>query len=269
MNYKHKTLAGKRNESLWLKCDLCNNVSYIEEIKENLKVCPFCNNHLRLRAKERIDFTFDKESFIEEEYEGEIKNFLNFPGYMDKLDKTQGSLDMMEAVITGIGYIDGIKVAACIMDSYFMMGSMGNVVGEKITRAIEKATDEKMPLIIFTASGGARMQEGIISLMQMSKISAALKKFSNNKLLYITVLTHPTTGGVLASFGMLGDIILAEPSTLVGFAGKRVIEGTINESLPKGFQKSEFVLKHGFIDKIVERKDMRLVLSTLLHMHKR
>ncbi|MCB2287027.1 acetyl-CoA carboxylase, carboxyltransferase subunit beta [Clostridium algidicarnis] len=269
MNYKHKALINKTNEDLWLKCDLCNNVFFIEEIKDNLKVCCFCNNHFKLRARERIDFTFDKGSFVEEGYEGEIKDYLSFSGYIDKLNKTQEKLDMMEAVITGTGYINGIKVVACIMDSYFMMGSMGNVVGEKITRSIEKATDEKVPLIIFTASGGARMQEGIIALMQMSKISAALKKFSNNNLLYITVLTHPTTGGVLASFGMLSDIILAEPNTLVGFAGKRVIKETINESLPKDFQSSEFVLNHGFIDKIIERKHMKSVLAKLLYMHER
>lgn len=269
LEINNKYLHNSCNKNLWIKCNSCNNILYLDEINENFKICTYCNSYFRLRAKERIEFTFDKETFKEFKYDGKIKKYLNFPGYIDKFEKIQKELDMEDAVITGVGKIEGIKVVACIMDSYFMMGSMGNIVGEKITQAIENAINKKMPLIIFTCSGGARIQEGVVALMQMSKISAALKKLSNNNLLYITVLTNPTTGGVLASFGMLGDIILAEPSAVVGFAGKRVIENTLKEKIPENFQTSEFMFEHGFIDKVVERKNMKLVLSKLLRIHTR
>ena len=194
-------------------------------------------------------------------------NPINFDGYEEKLEKSKEKTDSSEAVITGIGKINGIAVAIAVMDSYFMMGSMGTVVGERITSLIECATERKLPLIIFTTSGGARMQEGIFSLMQMAKISAAIGKHDDAGLLYITVLTNPTTGGVTASFAMEGDIILSEPGTLVGFAGRRVIENTIRETLPDDFQKAEFLLEKGFVDAIVHRKDIRKMLYKLLLMH--
>ena len=192
---------------------------------------------------------------------------MKFPGYEKKIAKYKDSSGITEAVITGTGLINGNKSVICVMDSHFMMGSMGTVVGEKITLAVEKAIEEHLPIIIFTASGGARMQEGILSLMQMAKVSAALARHSKAGLLYITVLTDPTTGGVTASFAMLGDIILAEPHALVGFAGRRVIEGTIKEQLPEDFQSAEFLLEKGFVDNIVKRDEMKNVLSLLLGLH--
>ena len=225
------------------------------------------NNHLRLKARTRINFLVDKGSFKEMGEDIKTTNPINFDGYEEKLEKSKEKTDSSEAVITGIGKINGIAVAIAVMDSYFMMGSMGTVVGERITSLIECATERKLPLIIFTTSGGARMQEGIFSLMQMAKISAAIGKHDDAGLLYITVLTNPTTGGVTASFAMEGDIILSEPGTLVGFAGRRVIENTIRETLPDDFQKAEFLLEKGFVDAIVHRKDIRKMLYKLLLMH--
>ena len=221
----------------------------------------------RLGARERIDDIIDKETFIEYDKDLKTINPLDFPEYGDKIAKAQENSGESEAVITGEGDINGKRAIICVMNPKFMMGSMGSVVGEKITRAIEEAEKERLPIIIFTASGGARMQEGILSLMQMAKTSAALGRLKEKGLPYISVLTDPTTGGVTASFAMLGDIIISEPNTLICFAGPRVIEQTIKQSLPEGFQRAEFLLKKGFIDKIVEREDMKNMLSHILALH--
>lgn len=222
---------------------------------------------MKISARQRIRDLVDEGSWREYFQRDISKNIEDFPGYDQKLQKAKMSTGMNEAVICGIGQIDYQKVVLCIMDSRFMMGSMGKVVGEKICKGVELATRKKLPLIISCTSGGARMQEGIDSLMQMVKVSSALKRFSNLGGFYITLLTHPTTGGVSASFAMLGDIIIAEPHALVGFAGKRVIEKTMKQELPEGFQTAEFLLDKGFIDMIVERKDLKKVFSDLLRMH--
>jgi len=254
---------------MWVKCPKCGSILYKNDIQDNLKVCPKCNGHLRMNANERIKMIIDDGTFEEFDVNMSAGNPLDFKGYEEKIKSMQEKTGLKDGVVTGRGFIHGQKTVIAVMDSNFMMGSMGSVVGEKITRAIEKATEEKLPVIIFTTSGGARMQEGMFSLMQMAKTSAALSRHDENGLLYISVLTDPTTGGVTASFAMLGDIILAEPKTLVGFAGRRVIEQTINEKLPEDFQTSEFLFKHGFIDKIVERKKLKEVLARILEMHAR
>jgi acetyl-CoA carboxylase carboxyl transferase subunit beta len=251
----------------WIKCEVCGEALYKEDIIKNDNVCKNCKNHFRMNARDRINSIIDIDTFNEINSELKTKNVLNFEGYDKKIENLQLKTGLEEAVITGIGEIDSQKVAVGVMDSRFLMGSMGAVVGEKLTLLIEHATANKLPVIIFTASGGARMQEGMISLMQMAKTSAALAKHSENNLLYITVLTDPTTGGVTASFAMLGDIILAEPGSLIGFAGPRVIKQTINQELPEGFQTAEFLLEHGFVDKIVNRNDMKDILSKLLRLN--
>lgn len=223
-------------DGAWVKCNHCGKILYKKTLDENYKMCPNCKYYFRLGVHERVDLICDKNTFIEFNKGLESKNPMKFPGYDSKLKLSKENSKINEAVITGKCKINGMESIICIMDSNFMMGSMGTVVGEKITFAIEKAINEELPIIIFTASGGARMQEGIFSLMQMAKISAALAKLSEKGLLYITVLTDPTTGGVTASFAMLGDIIIAEPKALIGFAGRRVIEGTIKEKLPDDFQ---------------------------------
>lgn len=252
---------------LWLKCDKCGSIIYREDLLANNYVCTKCNYHIRLKATTRIRFFFDENSFREIGDEIKTKNPLNFNGYEKKLASSQSRTPSSEAVITGIGKVKGIKVAAAIMDSYFMMGSMGTVVGERITRLVEYATEAKLPLIIFTTSGGARMQEGILSLMQMAKVSAAIARHDDAGLLYISILTNPTTGGVTASFAMEGDIILSEPDALVGFAGRRVIEDTIKEKLPDTFQKAEFLLDKGFVDAIVDRRELRKYVYNILSIH--
>lgn len=252
----------------WVKCDSCKEILYKEEVKNNLSVCPNCQKHFRLSARRRITQILDEGSFVEINENMQTTDPINFKGYTDKLKLLQEKTKINEAIKTGFGKLDGIDVAIGVMDGNFMMGSMGSVVGEKITCLIEEAITRKLPLIIFCVSGGARMQEGMISLMQMAKTANSLAKLDEAGLLYISVLTDPTTGGVTASFAMLGDIILAEPDALIGFAGPRVIEQTMNQTLPEGFQKSEFLLKHGFIDKIVERKDMKKTLGQILRLHK-
>lgn len=252
---------------MWIKCNNCGEIIHKEDLEAKKLVCDKCHKHFRLDSKTRLEQTIDEGSFEELNTHMEGKNVLNFPGYIEKLDKIKDKTGLCEGVVTGVGTINGLETVIAVMDSRFMMGSMGSVVGEKITRAIEYATEKSLPIIIFTASGGARMQEGIVSLMQMAKTSAALAKHSEKGLLYITVLTDPTTGGVTASFAMLGDIILAEPGTLIGFAGPRVIEQTIRQKLPEGFQRAEFLLEHGYIDKIVERKDMKETLYKFLLIH--
>jgi len=252
---------------MWSKCVKCGQTIYSEDLESNYKVCPYCDNHFRMTAKERIEFLIDDGTF--EEFDRGMKsvNPLDFEGYEDKISKAMEATRQNEAVITGKGRILGEEAVVCVMDSYFMMGSMGSVVGEKISRAVETAVDQKLPVIIFTASGGARMQEGIFSLMQMAKTSAALGRLSDAGLLYITVITDPTTGGVTASFATLGDVILAEPGALIGFAGRRTIEQTIKKTLPEEFQTAEFMIKHGFIDKIVHRRDQVSMIKNILAVH--
>ncbi|MBF7095930.1 acetyl-CoA carboxylase carboxyltransferase subunit beta [Alkalibacter sp. M17DMB] len=254
-------------QQLYTKCDNCNDMIYYEDLKLNLDVCPKCSHHIPIGAYRRLEITLDPGSFREFNRHIKTGNPLDFPTYEDKLAKASKASGIKEAVITGYGDIQGKRSVVCVMDSNFMMGSMGSVVGEKITRAIEKSIKHKIPLIIFCASGGARMQEGIVSLMQMAKVSSSLKKHSEEGLLYISILTHPTTGGVTASFAMLGDIILAEPGALIGFAGPRVIKQTIRQDLPEGFQSAQFLQDHGFLDKVVHRKDMTRTLSKILKIH--
>ena len=255
-------------EGLWIKCPKCKEMLYKEDVASNRYVCYKCGGYFRVKAKNRIRMVVDRHTF--EEWDADLYggNPLEFKGYEDKLQQTREKTKLNEAVITGQGKIYGEDTVLGICDSRFMMGSMGHMVGEKLTRAIERATARRLPLIIFTCSGGARMQEGMISLMQMAKTAAALKRHSDAGLLYISVLTDPTTGGVTASFAMLGDIILGEPGALVGFAGPRVIEQTIGQKLPEGFQRSEFLVEHGIIDGIVERKDLKDTLHKLIQMHK-
>lgn len=253
---------------MWAKCDKCGEIIYKKDLEDNLMVCPKCKAHLRLSALDRIKLIIDEGTFEEFDKNLRSSNPLNFPDYEKKVQQSQEETEIIEAVITGKGKIHENQVVIAVMDSHFMMGSMGSAVGEKITRAIEQATKLRLPIIIFTTSGGARMQEGIFSLMQMAKVSAALALHGEAKLLYVTVLTDPTTGGVTASFAMLGDIILSEPGALIGFAGKRVIEQTIKQKLPDEFQKAEFLLLHGFVDKIVSRRKLKKTLGHILFIHK-
>lgn len=252
----------------WVKCDKCKQILYKESLHQNYSICPNCGNHFRLSSRRRVDHIIDKGTFEEFELDIQTSNPLEMPEYIKKLDTLKEKTGLDEAVKCGIGDINSEKVVLCVMDSNFMMGSMGKVVGEKITYSIEKAIELHLPIIIFCASGGARMQEGIVSLMQMAKTSAAVKKLHKAGNLYITVLTDPTYGGVTASFASLGDIILAEPSAMIGFAGQRVIKQTIGEDLPEGFQTAEFLLEHGFVDKVVNRKDMKETLHKLLLLNK-
>lgn len=254
-------------DNLFIKCPSCGEKLYSEEVADNLNSCKYCEHHFRIGNVERLKMIADEGSFVEIDKNMTSVNTLDYPGYLEKIAGYQKSSGITEAIVTGTCTIDGIKVVIGVMDSNFMMGSMGSVVGEKVTRAIEKAMIDKLPLIIFTASGGARMQEGIISLMQMAKTSSALKRFSDSGGLYITVITDPTTGGVTASFAMLGDIIIGEKGALIGFAGKRVIEQTIKQKLPDEFQTVEFLKEKGFIDTIVARKDMKALLSRILILH--
>lgn len=254
-------------EGMWIKCDACGELLYKEDVVHNHYSCYKCGKYFRLSTKRRLRMVADKQSFEEWDTGLQTANPLEYPGYPEKLDGLKEKLHVDEAVTTGVCTIKGEKTVIAVCDARFLMGSMGYVVGEKITRAVEKATEMKLPVIIFCCSGGARMQEGMVSLMQMAKTSAALKKHSDAGLLYISVLTDPTTGGVTASFAMLGDIILAEPGALVGFAGPRVIEQTIGQKLPEGFQRAEFLVEHGLIDGIIRREDMKDTLARLLHMH--
>ncbi|MGO2099935.1 acetyl-CoA carboxylase, carboxyltransferase subunit beta [Vagococcus salmoninarum] len=253
-------------DDMWQKCPSCQKAIYSKSLGAN-KICPNCSYCFRIGCRERIALTIDEGTFTEWDTDVTTKDPINFPNYLDKVTLVQEKTGLHEAVMTGIGQISGQEVVIGVMDSQFIMGSMGTVVGEKVTRAFEKALELKLPIIMFTASGGARMQEGIMSLMQMAKISAAVKRHSQGGLLYITVLTDPTTGGVTASFAMDGDIIIAEPEAQIGFAGRRVIEQTIKQKLPEEFQKAEFLLTHGFVDQIIPREQMQAKLSLLLKMH--
>lgn len=256
-------------EGILRKCNKCGGAIITEEVKNNYSICPKCGGYFRIHAYRRVEMIADEGTFEEWDQGLETVNPLGYKGYKEKLQTLREKTGLEEAVITGKARIDGTEVVLGICDGRFLMASMGEVVGEKITRAVERATKEKLPVIIFACSGGARMQEGIVSLMQMAKTSAALKRHSDAGLLYISVLTDPTTGGVTASFAMLGDVILAEPKALIGFAGPRVIEQTIGQKLPKGFQRSEFLLEHGFLDGIVERPQLKETLSQILLLHEK
>ena len=254
-------------EGLWKKCRICKEPIFAEDVKSNLYTCPKCGGYFRVHAYRRIEMLVDDGSFIEWNKTMPISNPLDFPDYETKLEEERQKSKLNEAVVTGEATIGNVRTAIAVCDARFMMSSMGRVVGEKITAAVEKATKEKMPIIIYSCSGGARMQEGMISLMQMAKTSAALKRHHEAGQLFISFLTDPTMGGVSASFAMLGDIILAEPKALIGFAGPRVIAQTIGTKLPEGFQSAEFLLEHGFIDAIVERSEQRSVLKKILRAH--
>ncbi|QQZ10626.1 acetyl-CoA carboxylase, carboxyltransferase subunit beta [Heyndrickxia vini] len=254
-------------EGIMSKCPNCRKILYTKELQKNLKVCNHCGFHHQMNAFERVESFIDEGSFQELDRQLFSENPLNFPDYLEKLKKDQQKTGMNEAVLTGSGKVNEHKVVIAIMDSTFRMGSMGSVVGEKITRAIEEADRLRVPFIIFTASGGARMQEAVLSLMQMAKTSAALKRFSDNGGLIISIMTHPTTGGVSASFASLGDYNFAEPGALIGFAGRRIIEQTVREELPEDFQTAEFLLKHGQLDAVINRLDLKETITTVLEIH--
>ena len=250
-------------------CKKCGKETSRAKLEENYMICPECGAYLRMGAYERLEMITDKDTFEESDKDLKGGDPINFPGYDKKLEEARKNSGLPEGVVCGKAEIGGIKCALFVMDSKFMMGSMGSVVGEKITRLFETATKQKLPVVGFTTSGGARMQEGIYSLMQMAKVSGAVKRHSDGGNLYITVLTDPTTGGVTASFAMQGDIIIAEPGALIGFAGARVIEQTTGEKLPAGFQRSEFLLEHGFVDIIEERRRLKYTIANILAIHKK
>ena len=254
-------------DNLMRKCNACKAAVFADEVKQNHYICPHCGNYFHVPAYRRIKMVVDRKSFTEWDVHMEEQNPLQYKGYEEKIRSLREKTGLDEAVVTGKCTIKGTPTALGVCDCRFMMSSMGEVVGEKITRVFERATKERLPVILYICSGGARMQEGLGSLMQMAKTSMAIRKHSDAGLLYVPVLTDPTTGGVTASFAMLGDIILAEPKALIGFAGPRVIEQTIGQKLPKGFQRAEFLLEHGFVDKIVEREEQRSVLADILKLH--
>ena len=256
-------------EGLWVKCKNCSEIIYAKEIERNLNVCPKCDYHFRISAQARIELVLDKGSFVEMDADVQSTDFLDFKDtkkYKDRIKASLAKAGGGDAVVCGEGSIEGLPVVVSVFDFSFMGGSMGSVVGEKITRAIEKGLETRSPVIIFSCSGGARMQESILSLMQMAKTSAALAKLKEAGLPFVSVLTDPTTGGVTASFAMLGDINMTEPRALIGFAGPRVIEQTIRQKLPQGFQRSEYLLEHGMVDMIVPRQEMKARLSQVLRI---
>ena len=260
----------EESDGLWVKCSECGQVAYRKDLISNLNVCSNCGHHNRINSDERIKIIADKDSF--KEFDGSLSptdplKFKDRRSYSDRIKESQDGTGLKDGVITGLCSINSMPLALAVMDFRFMGGSMGSVVGEKITRIIEKATIHNYPILIVCASGGARMQEGMLSLMQMAKISGALKKHRAKNLLYMPLLTHPTTGGVTASFAMLGDLILAEPKALIGFAGRRVIEQTLREKLPDNFQTAEYLLEHGFVDVIVKRNELKSTLTKLLKIH--
>ena len=257
-------------DGLWSKCQVCGAVAYTKDLKANQLVCLECGHHSRVDSDERINQLIDPQTWQplgEEIRPTDPLEFNDRKAYRDRIKDYQAKTGLTDAVKTGTGLIDGLPIALGVMDFRFMGGSMGSVVGERLCRLIERATEERFPVVIICASGGARMQEGMLSLMQVAKISGALQRHQNAKLLYIPVLTHPTTGGVTASFAMLGDLILAEPKATIGFAGRRVIEQTLREKLPEGFQTSEYLLKHGFVDQIVPRTQLKKTLAQLISLH--
>ena len=254
-------------EGLMTKCPECKEIILTKDLMKTAKVCPKCDHHFKMTAWERVECLFDKDTFESMDDHLKTENPLNFPSYTEKVESDAEKTGFNEAVLTGIGKIGGNEVAVAIMDSHFRMGSMGSVVGEKITRAVEKATEKGIPVLIFSASGGARMQEGVLSLMQMAKTSVALKRHADNGLLFISVMTYPTTGGVSASFASVGDINIAEPKALIGFAGRRVIEQTVREKLPEDFQTAEFLMEHGQVDAVIHRCEMTEALAKLIELH--
>ena len=263
-------VAVKRPEAaVFEKCPACGAAISKRDLVRALYVCPQCGHHHKIGAYLRLSMLLDPHTFQELDERFSMPNVLNFPGYDEKLAQLRRTTGLTEGVVTAKGKVNGRPIIAAVLDSQFLMGSMGVAVGEKITRAVELARKQRLPLVIFSASGGARMQEGILSLMQMAKTSAALEKFSQSGGLYISVFTHPTTGGVTASFASLGDYTLAEPGALIGFAGPRVIEQTIGQKLPEGFQRAEYLEEHGFVDQIVPRAQMRETISLLLTLHEK
>lgn len=269
-HFKKKSYKASANVDIQpdciVKCPKCDGMMFKNELKNRYKICPLCGNPLKMNAVERINSIVDDNSFTEYFKEKKIKDPLKFPGYREKQSDLRKTVNQDEAVVCGIGRIENIKVVIAVMDTSFMMGSMGSTVGEKITKSIELAIKKKLPLIIFSASGGARMQEGMFSLMQMAKTSQALTKLSEKKLLFISVMTNPTTGGVSASFASLGDVIIAEKGALIGFAGPRVIQQVTGKVLPEGFQRAEFLLEHGLVDMVLERSEMREKISAILRL---
>ena len=259
----------KLSDELWIKCNSCNEIIYRRVIERNLQVCPTCNYHFQIPARKRMEWLVDPNTFIEQDADlisGDPLEFKDSKRYPHRVKESQENTGQKDAIICGEGRIESQSAMLGIFEFNFMGGSLGSVVGEKVTRLIERAVEKKFCVVIFCASGGARMQEGILSLMQMAKTSGALGKLQEAKIPYISVLTDPTTGGVSASIAMLGDIIIAEPKAMIGFAGPRVIKETIRAELPKGFQCSEYLLEHGMVDLIVERKDLRHTLASLIEM---
>ena len=261
---KSKLTVDVVDDNKWKKCNRCNEIIYNEDLKNNLNICPKCGNYFRLTAFERIELLIDEGTFLEEDITLSSKNILNFPGYDEKIEIAREKSRMVDGVISGIGKMNGMEVSIAAMDFSFMGGSMGSVVGEKVTRALERGLEKKIPVIVVSSSGGARMQEGILSLMQMAKTSGAIKRLNEAGVPFISVPVDPTTGGVTASFAMLGDVIVTEPNALIAFAGPRVIEQTVNQKLPKGFQRAEFLLEHGMIDVISERKDLKTTIYRII-----
>ncbi|OQY09808.1 MAG: acetyl-CoA carboxylase carboxyl transferase subunit beta [Fusobacteriia bacterium 4572_132] len=276
MNTKEEILIKNKNKKqkekmemnkakgLWTRCTNCNEIIYMKEINENNKECPKCKYYFRMNAKERIELLSDEGTFKETNTKLLSKNFMNFPGYEEKLERAEKKSKLSDAVVTGIAKIKGIEISLAVMDFNFMGGSMGSVVGEKITRAIELGIEKKCPVIIVSTSGGARMHESVISLMQMAKTSAALERLRTAGLPFISIPVNPTTGGVTASFAMLGDVIITEKNALIAFAGPRVIEQTIKQKLPEGFQKAEFLLEHGMVDIVVKRSELKEITAKVL-----
>ncbi|MDX2096561.1 MAG: acetyl-CoA carboxylase, carboxyltransferase subunit beta [Leptolyngbyaceae cyanobacterium bins.59] len=257
-------------DGLWTKCEACGVLTYAKDLRSNQMVCPECDHHVRVYSEERIQQLTDSNTWVKLDETLRPVDPLKFrdrKSYSDRIKEAQEKTGLADAVQTGIGRLDGLPIALGVMDFRFMGGSMGSVVGEKLTRLIEYGTSQRLPVIIVCASGGARMQEGMLSLMQMAKISGALERHREARLLYIPVLTHPTTGGVTASFAMLGDIILAEPKATIGFAGRRVVEQTLREKLPENFQTAEYLLAHGFVDAIVPRTELKRTLAQLIRLH--
>ncbi|MGY4689235.1 acetyl-CoA carboxylase, carboxyltransferase subunit beta [Salibacterium sp. K-3] len=270
---KYATIPSEReqaapgNSNVMTKCPQCRSIIYTKELKKHHMVCFSCGRHLAMNAHDRIHFLLDEETFTEYDEHITSADPLDFPEYQEKVEKDRKKTGLNEAIVTGEGYMGGCPVVLGVMDSRFRMGSMGSAAGEKITRAIEHALEKRRPFIMFSASGGARMQEGVLSLMQMAKTSAALKRMDEAGLLYISVMTDPTTGGVSASFASLGDYNFAEPKAMIGFAGRRVIEETIREELPEDFQTAEFLLQHGHLDRVIPRERLKQELVTLLDLH--
>lgn len=254
-------------DELWISCPSCKKAQFKNDINESCGICPSCGHYFKIGARARIEIIADKKSFSEHDKKLTTVNLIAFPEYDEKIDKAKKESRESEAVITGVCTIGGFSCAVFVMEPRFIMGSMGTIVGEKITRIFEYATKKELPVIGFTVSGGARMQEGILSLMQMAKVSGAVKNHSDAGNLYVTVLTNPTTGGVTASFAMQGDIILSEPNALIGFAGPRVIEQTMMQKLPPNFQHAEYLLQTGFIDDIVDRREQKAYLTKILKIH--